>query len=86
MKEMGVQIDMAPWLGFMAPAGVPADVVEKLNAAITASIAEPQVAEVMKKMTMVIDKMNPSEYQRFVNAEYDRWGSYIRTAGITVDQ
>jgi len=86
MKEMGVEIDMGPWLGFMAPAGVPADVVEKLNAAITASIAEPQVAEVMKKMTMVIDKMNPSEYQRFVNAEYDRWGSYIRTAGITVDQ
>ena len=61
MKEMGVEIDMGPWLGFMAPAGVPADVVEKLNAAITASIAEPQVAEVMKKMTMVIDKMNPSE-------------------------
>lgn len=86
MKEMGVEIDMGPWLGFLAPAGVPADVVEKLNAAITASIAEPQVAEVMKKMTMVIDKMNPSEYQRFVNAEYDRWGSYIRTAGITVDQ
>ena len=86
MKEMGVEIDMGPWLGFMAPAGTPKDIVDKLNAAIEASIAEPQVAEVMKKMTMVIDRMNPSEYQKFVDSEFDRWGAYIRTAAITVDQ
>ncbi len=85
MKEMGVEIDMGPWLGFLAPAGTPTAVVDKLNAAITASIAEPQVAEVMKKMTMVIDKMSPADYQKFVNNEYDRWGSYIRTAKITMD-
>lgn len=86
MKEMGVELDMGPWLGFMAPAGTPAAVVDKLNAAITASIAEPQVAEVMKKMTMVIDRMGAADYQRFVNSEYERWGSYIRTAKITLDQ
>jgi tripartite-type tricarboxylate transporter receptor subunit TctC len=86
MKEMGVEIDMGPWLGFLAPSGTPVDIVEKLNSAIAAAIAEPQVAEVMKKMTMVIDKMNPSEYQKFVGSEYDRWGTYIRTSAITVDQ
>ena len=59
--------------------------MDKLNAAITASIAEPQVAEVMKKMTMVIDKMQPAEYQKFVNSEYDRWGAYIKTAAISLD-
>ena len=36
-------------------------------------------------MTMVIDKMNPADYQKFVNNEYERWGSYIRTARITMD-
>ncbi len=86
MKEMGVAIDMGPWLGFMGPAGLPPDIVNKLNAAIAASIADPQVAETMKKMTMVIDQMNPATYQQFVNSEYDRWGSYIRTAKVTVDQ
>lgn len=85
MKEVGVEIDMGPWLGFLAPAGTPPEIVEKLNLAITASIAEPQVAEVMKKMTMVIEKMMPGEYQKFTNAEFDRWGSYIRTAGISLD-
>ncbi len=85
MKEVGVEIDMGPWLGFLAPAGTPPEIVEKLNLAITASIAEPQVAEVMKKMTMVIEKMTPGDYQKFTNAEFDRWGSYIRTAGISLD-
>ena len=46
----------------------------------------PQVAEVMKKMTMVIEQMSPSAYQQFYNSEYDRWGSYIKTAKVTVDQ
>lgn len=86
LKEFGVEIDMGPWLGFLAPAGTPADIVNKLNAAITATIAEPQVAEVMKKMTMVIEQMPPGAYQRFYNSEYDRWGSYIRTAKVTLDQ
>ena len=39
----------------------------------------------MKKMTMVIDKMQPAEYQKFVNSEYDRWGAYIKTAAISLD-
>lgn len=85
MKEFGVDIDMGPWLGFLGPAGLPQPVVSKLNAAIAASLAEPQVAETMKKMTMVIETMTPTAYQNFYNAEYERWGKYIRTAKISLD-
>lgn len=86
MKEFGVELDMGPWLGFLGPAGLPADIVQRLNAAITASIAEPQVAETMKKMAMVIDTMSPAAYQSFHDSEYDRWGRYIRAAKISLDQ
>lgn len=85
MKEFGVDIDMGPWLGFLAPAGLPQDIVNKLGAAIAASIAEPQVAETMKKMTMVIDTMSPSAYQNFYNSEYDRWGRYIRAGKVALE-
>jgi tripartite-type tricarboxylate transporter receptor subunit TctC len=84
MKEVGVEIDMGPWLGFLAPAGTPADIVDKLNEAITATLAEPQVAEVMKQMSMVIERMKPAAYQQFYNSEFDRWGTYIRAAKVTV--
>lgn len=86
LKEFGVEIDMGPWLGFLAPSGTPRDIVTKLNTAITATIAEPQVGEVMKKMSMVIEQMQPEAYQQFYNSEFERWGTYIRTAKVTIDQ
>ncbi|SCK35253.1 Tripartite-type tricarboxylate transporter, receptor component TctC [Variovorax sp. HW608] len=86
MKELGVDIDMGPWLGFLGPAGLPPDIVQKLSTAITASIAEPQVADAMKKMSMVMDTMSsPAAYQRFCDSEYDRWGKYIRAGKVTLD-
>jgi tripartite-type tricarboxylate transporter receptor subunit TctC len=86
MKEMGVAIDMGPWLGFMGPVGLSNDIVLKLNQAIAASLAETQVSDTMKKMHMVIDQMNTTSYQNFTNSEYERWGSYIRTAKVSIDQ
>ena len=86
MRELGIAIDMGPWLGFLAPTGVPNDVLARLHDAIEASLAEPQVAETMKKMTMVIERMDQRAYQAFYNNEYDRWGEYIRTAKVDEDQ
>jgi tripartite-type tricarboxylate transporter receptor subunit TctC len=86
LKEFGVEIDMGPWLGFLAPAGTPPDIVARLNTAITATLQEPQVAEVMKKMTMVIEQMPAPAYQQFYNAEYERWGGFIKAAKLTLDQ
>jgi hypothetical protein len=37
-------------------------------------------------MSMVVDHMDQRAYQNFYNSEYDRWGAYIRTAKVTVDQ
>jgi len=86
MREKGIAIDMGPWLGFLAPTGVPADVLAKLHDAIEATLMEPSVAETMKKMTMVIERMDQPAYQAFFNSEYDRWCNYIRTAKVSLDQ
>jgi len=86
MKELGIAIDMGPWLGFLAPAGTPADIVAKLNAAFDGAMADPQVKETMAKMSMVADRMSPQAYQNFYNSEFDRWGTYIRTANVKLDQ
>jgi len=85
MRENGIGIDMGPWLGFLAPTGVPADVLAKLHDAIESTLAEPGVAETMKKMTMVIERMDQRSFQAFYNNEYDRWGNYIRAAKVVLD-
>lgn len=85
LREMGVAIDMGPWLGFLAPAGTPADVVAKIHQAVDAAQSDPAVMETMKKMAMVPERMSPSAYQAFYNSEFDRWGTYIKAANLKLD-
>ena len=85
LRELGVAIDMGPWLGFLAPAGTPADVIARLHQAIDGAQTDPAVIETMKKMVMVPERMAPAAYQAFFNSEYDRWGDYIRNAKVVLD-
>ena len=86
MRENGVAIDMGPWLGFLAPAGVPADVLAKIHQAVDQTLVDPGVVETLNKMSIVVDRMDQRAYQNFYNSEYDRCGAYIRTAKVTVYQ
>ena len=86
LKEMGIPIEIGGWIGFLAPAGVPADVLAKLHAAIDATAREPAIAEQMKSMTLVPDYQDQRSYQAFYLSEFDRWGQYVRTANIVLDQ
>lgn len=85
LKELGVDVDMGPWLGLLGPAGLAPEIVAKLNAVVEASLNDPPVAEAMKKMFMVIDRMDPAAYQKFYDSEHERWGRYIRAANISLD-
>jgi tripartite-type tricarboxylate transporter receptor subunit TctC len=85
LKEFGVDIDMGPWLGFVAPAKTPAEIVARLHDAIEGALADAQVAETMRKMSMVMTPMTTATYQQFYAREFDRWGSYIQSANITLN-
>ena len=86
LKEIGIGIEIGGWIGFLAPAGVPPDILAKLHDAIVATLREPAYVEQMKKMTMVPDYQDQRSYQAFYLSEFDRWGQYVRNAKITVDQ
>jgi tripartite-type tricarboxylate transporter receptor subunit TctC len=86
MKEMGISLDMGPWIGIFAPSGVPADIVAKLHDAIDATLREPAIVEQTRKMIMVMEQMDLPSYRDFYASEYERWGQYIRAAKITVEQ
>ncbi len=86
LREVGIPVDMGPWFGFVAPAGVPADIVARLHDAADATMGDANVVDAMAKMFVVAERSPQPAYQSFVNAEYDRWGSYIKTAKITLEQ
>jgi tripartite-type tricarboxylate transporter receptor subunit TctC len=77
--------DVNLWLGFMAPAGTPADVVARLNASINDAVQSPIVRERFAKMGLEPAHRTPEEFGALIKSEIARWAQIIRKSGAQVD-
>ena len=74
--------DVASWNALAAPAGTPADVIDKLNRAAREAVATPAVQEKLGKLGMRLQAGSPTELQALLGSEIRRWGEVIRKAKI----
>ena len=70
------------WLGIMAPAGTPADIVDRLNGEIGRIIARPALREAWAKQGAVPMTMTPSQFTAYMKGDIDKWARVIQQAGI----
>jgi len=77
--------DTVPWYGIAAPAGTPAEIVNRLNAEINASLATPAVADRLRQEGAEPSAKTPAEFGSFIRAEVTRWSELIRAAGVTAN-
>ena len=83
MKELGLdQLSLEFWDGVWAPAGVPADIVEKLNAAINAALQSPEMIASMKQLGFESRIGSPQDFAAFVAAEIPRWTAVVKASGV----
>jgi tripartite-type tricarboxylate transporter receptor subunit TctC len=78
--------DVAVWLGLVAPAGTPADVVNKLHQEVVRILALPDVKE--KLAEAGIDSgssASPAEFSAFIAREAVRWSTVVKETGIQVN-
>jgi tripartite-type tricarboxylate transporter receptor subunit TctC len=81
--EAGVKGADAPlWFGVWGPAGVPADVVGKINADTRRALADPGVKEKLANLGNDAMDMSAQEFARFVRSEIDDYQRVVRAAGI----
>ena len=87
IAESGIPgFDVATWESIQAPAGTPADVVQKLNAAIREVVAGNELRAKMINMGFEPDAMkSPAEAAQFVRSEKDKWGKLVRERNIKVE-
>jgi tripartite-type tricarboxylate transporter receptor subunit TctC len=83
-RELGFPLENGSWGGILAPAGVPADILAKLHAAIEATLADPGPAEQNRNLSALVENMSQADFNRFILSEYDRWGRFVRAAKISV--
>jgi tripartite-type tricarboxylate transporter receptor subunit TctC len=81
--EAGVNgADSPLWFGVWGPAGVPEDIVNKINADVRKALADPVVKERLINGGNVTMEMSPQEFARFVRSEIDDYQRVIKAAGI----
>ena len=87
IAESGVPgYDVATWESIQAPAGTPADVITKLNAAVREVVASKDVRQKMINLGFEPDAMKtPAEAAQFVRNEMNKWGKLVRDRNIKVE-
>ena len=83
LSEQGLKgIDLVGWLAWYGPAGMPKDVVQKLNAALAKALADPEVKAGIEKGAYESVSSSPEELAQMTRDAYDQWGRVIREIGI----
>jgi tripartite-type tricarboxylate transporter receptor subunit TctC len=78
MQEAGVPGYRASlWLGISAPAKTPAQVVNRLNAALGQALADPAVAKRLLDAGAEPAKMTPAEFSKLISAELEVYGKIV---------
>jgi len=84
LAEAGLAgFDFTEWIGMWAPAGTPADIVDKIGKDVAHALAAPDLRASLVKMTGIEPmSMAPAEFARFVASESESAARIIKAAGI----
>src|SRR5438034_2418663 len=74
------------WQGVFVPAGTPRPIVEKLHAALHATLDSPEIKQRFAGGGVnVVTSRTPEDFISFVGAETARWGKVAKESGATID-
>jgi tripartite-type tricarboxylate transporter receptor subunit TctC len=73
------------WGGIIGPAGIPPDVVRKLNADIVTVLRMPDVKERLAGLGADVVASSPEEFAQLMRVEMDKWGKIVKAANIKMD-
>ena len=73
------------WYGIGVPRNVPAEIVDKLNREINASLADPKLKTRLADLGYVTAGSSPAEFASMIAREIEKWASVIKFAGIKPD-
>ncbi len=71
------------WVGFMAPAGTPQPVIEKLNQEITKIVSRPDIKEAWEKTGATPVTMTQPQFKTFMEAQIAKWADVIKANHIS---
>lgn len=74
--------EAASFIGMLAPAGTPREIVDKLNKAANTAMEKPEVRDQLKKLGGQVVGGSPEDFRKFLVADKQRWMSVIKQGNI----
>ena len=84
--EMGYKDLVATvWFSLSGPAGMPADIVERLNAEVRKALDAPDSRQRLRPEGIEPGKLDPRQFTAFVEQELKRWAPVVKASGAKTD-
>ena len=74
--------EVTSWIGLVGPAGLPRDVVERLNAEVNKILARPDIGARLTQLGSEAAPSSPDELAKFIAQQLESWRTKIAAAGI----
>jgi len=86
LDEAGISgFDLSSWWGIVGPAGMPADVVNALNAEISKMLNSPELSTFLSNEGAEAEAMTPQQFGDLMRMETERWTKVAHEANISID-
>ena len=86
MKEQGfAEAQVTPWFGLVVPAGTPQPIVERINKALEAALATPDVREKLDIAGCEAKSAPLAQFADVIKNDVALWAKLVKEAGITAD-
>ncbi len=84
--ELGLaRVLMDTHYGFISPAGLPREILEKFRSAVVSAVQSPEMKDQFLKQGALAVTSTSMQYRDLMRAEYDKWGVVVRKGRITLD-
>jgi len=84
--EAGIPgFESALWFGLNAPAGTPAAVIERLNAAVRQALKQPDLKAQLDAQGITVIADGPARFQQLIVRESAQWAAIVKAADIKAD-
>lgn len=77
--------EASSWFGVAVRKGTPQEIIDKLNKAVNAALADPKIQARIEDLGGTPFKVTPAEFTKFIVDETNKWGPVVKAAGATVD-
>ena len=85
-RELGfAELVAVTWFSLSGPAGVPAEIVTRLNSEVRRALQAPESREKLRPEGIEPGTLTPKEFTDFVAAEYKRWAPVVKASGAKAE-